>query len=187
MPGNPDEGIEPYLGVRPLAEEYQRPNDLPAHVAMAIDAVTRSGSGLDPHISPDNALLQVRRIAHVRDLNEAQATLTLLLAGRFAAQGRKPAMIGTLPCDTHVRRAHPWRGAPPRRIEFPARSGAWADGGASATADRVVSGRQLGYNSCNRDSRPRNGASTMKQTVNVNPTCEHGVYLRLFVTNGGGW
>ena len=28
------------------------------------------------------------------------ATLTLLLAGRFAAQGRKPATIGTLPCDT---------------------------------------------------------------------------------------
>lgn len=28
------------------------------------------------------------------------AVLTLLLAGRFAAQGRKPATIGTLPCDT---------------------------------------------------------------------------------------
>jgi hypothetical protein len=26
--------------------------------------------------------------------------LALLLAGRFAAQGRKPATIGTLPCDT---------------------------------------------------------------------------------------
>jgi K+-transporting ATPase ATPase A chain len=28
------------------------------------------------------------------------AALALLLAGRFAAQGRKPATIGTLPCDT---------------------------------------------------------------------------------------
>jgi len=27
----------------------------------------------------------------------------------------------------------------------------------------------------------------MKQTVNVNPTSEHGIYLQLFVTNGGGW
>jgi hypothetical protein len=27
----------------------------------------------------------------------------------------------------------------------------------------------------------------MRQTVNVNPTSEHGLYLRLFVTNGGGW
>jgi len=27
----------------------------------------------------------------------------------------------------------------------------------------------------------------MRQTVNVNPTSEHGLYLRLFVTNAGGW
>lgn len=29
--------------------------------------------------------------------------------------------------------------------------------------------------------------STMKQTVNVNPTSEHGLYLVLFITNSGGW
>ncbi len=27
----------------------------------------------------------------------------------------------------------------------------------------------------------------MPQTVNVNPTSEHALYLKLFVTNGGGW
>jgi hypothetical protein len=27
----------------------------------------------------------------------------------------------------------------------------------------------------------------MKQLINVNPTSEHGLYLRLFVSNGGGW
>jgi hypothetical protein len=27
----------------------------------------------------------------------------------------------------------------------------------------------------------------MRQTVNVNPTCEHGLYIRLFITNTGGW
>jgi hypothetical protein len=27
----------------------------------------------------------------------------------------------------------------------------------------------------------------MRQTPNVNPTSEHAVYLRLFVTCGGGW
>jgi len=26
----------------------------------------------------------------------------------------------------------------------------------------------------------------MRQTVNVNPASEHGVYLRLFITNSGG-
>lgn len=38
--------------------------DIPA------DAVTASGSGLDPHISPDYALLQISRVADVRGLNE---------------------------------------------------------------------------------------------------------------------
>jgi hypothetical protein len=27
----------------------------------------------------------------------------------------------------------------------------------------------------------------MPQTVDVNPSSEHGLYLRLFVTNAGGW
>jgi hypothetical protein len=30
------------------------------------------------------------------------------------------------------------------------------------------------------------GSLTMRQLVNVNPTCEHGLYLRLFITCGGG-
>jgi hypothetical protein len=33
----------------------------------------------------------------------------------------------------------------------------------------------------------RAAADTMRQLVNVNPTSEHAIYLRLFITNGGGW
>jgi K+-transporting ATPase ATPase C chain len=54
--------------IRKLAEDYRRSNGLPPDASVPIDAVTSSGSGLDPHISPRNAELQSARVARARGL-----------------------------------------------------------------------------------------------------------------------
>lgn len=47
---------------------YRQANGLPEDAEVPADAVTASASGLDPHISPANAALQVSRVAEVRAL-----------------------------------------------------------------------------------------------------------------------
>ena len=71
-PDNPKlkEGAAGFAGIRELAVQYRRRNGLAADTPIPIDAVTRSGSGLDPDISPANAFLQVTRVATVRKLEE---------------------------------------------------------------------------------------------------------------------
>ncbi|MFN8028426.1 MAG: K(+)-transporting ATPase subunit C [Acidimicrobiia bacterium] len=58
--------------VRKAAVAYRRENGLPAGFAVPIDAVTSSGSGLDPGISVANAKLQAKRVAEARGLTVAQ-------------------------------------------------------------------------------------------------------------------
>jgi K+-transporting ATPase ATPase C chain len=62
-PGNFD-------GIKDLAEACRRENGLPPNAPLPADAVTRSGSGLDPHISPAYAALQAPRVARARRLGE---------------------------------------------------------------------------------------------------------------------
>jgi K+-transporting ATPase ATPase C chain len=49
---------------------YRAENNLTPEILIPADAVTASGSGLDPHISVKNALLQASRVARVRGVGE---------------------------------------------------------------------------------------------------------------------
>ena len=60
---------ESYAGVRDLAVAYRSMNGLAPDALLPADAVTRSASGLDPHISPENAMLQSRRVAQARGIS----------------------------------------------------------------------------------------------------------------------
>ena len=50
---------------------YRLENNLGPEILIPADAVTASGSGLDPHISLRNALLQAERVAKARGINKA--------------------------------------------------------------------------------------------------------------------
>jgi K+-transporting ATPase ATPase C chain len=57
-------------GVKANVEAYRKQNDLDEKTPVPADAVLGSSSGLDPHISLKNALLQAPRVAKARSMRE---------------------------------------------------------------------------------------------------------------------
>lgn len=66
--GNPIADLGNFDGIADLVTAYRKLNHLDATTAVPADAVTRSASGLDPHISLANAQLQATRVADARHL-----------------------------------------------------------------------------------------------------------------------
>lgn len=63
--------------IKERIDAYRKENGLKETDAVPADAVTASGSGLDPHIGPDSARLQIARVAAARGL--APATVAELV------------------------------------------------------------------------------------------------------------
>jgi K+-transporting ATPase ATPase C chain len=76
--------------VRRRVADYRAENGLPAGTLVPVDAVTASASGLDPHISLKNALLQARRVARARGL--AEGDVRALIEKR--TEGRSLGILG---------------------------------------------------------------------------------------------
>jgi K+-transporting ATPase ATPase C chain len=65
--------------------DYRIENNLASNALVPADAVTASASGLDPHISLKNALLQAPRVARARGLSEMAVCkqIEVYTEGRF--------------------------------------------------------------------------------------------------------
>jgi K+-transporting ATPase ATPase C chain len=86
-PTNPDL----LTAVEERAAAYREVNGLADDIEIPIDAVTASGSGLDPHISVANARLQAPRVAEERGL-DVDAVLALVDEHR---EGPSLGFLGT--------------------------------------------------------------------------------------------
>ena len=56
--------------IKANVDQYRQENGLSASALVPVDAVTASGSGLDPHISLQNAQFQIPRVAKERGVSE---------------------------------------------------------------------------------------------------------------------
>ncbi|GAT62516.1 potassium-transporting ATPase subunit KdpC [Paludibacter jiangxiensis] len=73
-------------------ESFILANHLPLNTVVPNEMLTASGSGLDPHISPESAELQIGRVALARHFSTAQ----LLQLHKLVARHAEPPQFGCL-------------------------------------------------------------------------------------------
>lgn len=78
--------------IKDRIEAYRKENGLIADQEVPADAVTASSSGLDPHISPRNADIQVPRVATARGLSETKVRELI----QQNTEGRDLGILGDL-------------------------------------------------------------------------------------------
>jgi K+-transporting ATPase ATPase C chain len=79
------------------ANDFRTFNQLTLDTPLPSDAITASGGGLDPHISSENARLQISRVTHARNLTTAQrATLDALVSQHTEGGNLTPSRVNVL-------------------------------------------------------------------------------------------
>lgn len=122
---------ESYAGIPQLAAAYRKENNLAADAPVPADAVTRSASGLDPEITPENAALQIPRVAQARKISEddvrklvsdntAGRTLGLLGEPRVNVLSLNLALNKTAPATVPTPAPSPTPAASPTTAATPA-------------------------------------------------------------------
>ena len=76
--------------VKKRVADYRTENGLPPDARVPADAVTSSASGLDPHISVRNALLQAARVSRARGIDEKE----VLAKVEAHTEGRTFGLLG---------------------------------------------------------------------------------------------
>jgi K+-transporting ATPase ATPase C chain len=66
-----------YDAIKDRVDAYRKENGLGDHEPVPADAVSASGSGLDPDISVHNAELQIARVAKARGLGEEKVSVLI--------------------------------------------------------------------------------------------------------------
>ena len=86
-----------YLGVKTYAQQFRQENGLSPNTPLPADIITASGSGLDPAISVEAALLQVNRIITARRaLGGTNATITPKKVRELIAQNTQGRDLGVM-------------------------------------------------------------------------------------------